>query len=165
MWEDTVRRAIATAVPLPSGQDHAAVLRSDPEVWLPDARPQGLHRWQVQLSALGWSRPVVCEVGPPITTRAGTSRRLVWEPATRDADVVQGDRWLPGFDGTIRLVGGDTSPSLLIAGDVERPLGVLGAALDAVALGPVADRSLDDLLQRISARIVEAGAPAVVEHT
>ena len=149
-----MRRTITTAVPLPPGDEHGEVLRGDPGLWLPGARPQGLACWSVELAALNWTRPVLVEVGETVETGAGPSRRLEWYPVTLEGDLVAGDRWLPGFEGDLRLVGGSDAPSLALIGEALLPFGLLGAAIDAVALRAVADRSLDDLLRRIAVGLV-----------
>ena len=146
-------REVAMAVPLPGGLAARAVFRDDPARWLPDARPQGARRWLVTLSAVGIERPVLCTVSSPLRTRSGVVRSISWEPVTTESDIVRGDRWLPGFDGHLRLVGVPDSPSLVLTGHVELPLGIIGRAADGLGLGVVADRSLDDLLRRIAAVI------------
>lgn len=157
--------AIATAVPLPAGLDVGAALRHEPGEWLPNARAQGARQWRFDVEALGITRPVMCEVSNVLVTRSGPSRRLSWEPETLEADLVAGDRFLPGFSGELRVVGAPATPSVVLAGHVLLPLGRLGAALDTVALRGVADRSLDGLLRQVAARLVEiasinGGAPA-----
>lgn len=147
--------AIATAVPLPAGLDAGAALRDDPGLWLPEARRQGPRHWRFELEAFGMARPVQCEVSNSVVTRSGPTRRLAWEPETVDADIVAGERFLPGFSGEVRVVGAPATPSVVLAGNVLLPLGRLGVALDQVALRGVADRSLDDLLRRIAANLVE----------
>lgn len=156
--------AVCAAVPLPAGIDAEGALRDDPGRWLPHPRPQGLRRWRFELEALGIVRPVLCDVSDAAVTRSGPTRRLTWEPVTVDADIVAGDRFLPGFAGELRVVGAPATPSVVLAGDVLLPLGRLGVALDQVALRGVADRSLDDLLRRIAANLVELASLSAEER-
>lgn len=154
-------RELTVVQPLPSG-DHAAAFRADPETWLPDPRHIGPGAWRITLHGGGVERSVRCEVGDPWTTREGVQRRIVWTPLPEDHDVLPFDRWLPALEGELHLVGGPTSPSLALVGEVEVPMGRLGEAVDALLLGRVAQRGAATFLSEVAGRLPmgPAGQPA-----
>lgn len=152
-------RQLTTVQPLPPG-DHAPAFRASPALWLPQSRPAGPDRWQVRLRVGGVSRLVRCRVGDPWTTRDGVQRRLRWTPLSEERDVLPVERLLPTLDGELFLVGPTATPSLLLAGEVDVPFGLLGEAADAVLLGRVANRTAAAFLQDVARRLEDAEAVA-----
>ncbi len=148
-------RELTTVQPLPPG-DHAAVFRGPPERWLPDPRPNGPGQWRITLHGGGTQRDVQCLVGDPWTTRDGVERHLRWIPLAAEGDVLPVERLLPSLDGELFLVGPSATPSLLLTGEVDVPLGWLGEAVDAVLLGRVAQRTAAAFLRSVGERIAAA---------
>ena len=144
-------RELTTVQPLPPG-DHGAVFRGSPESWLPAPRHIGPGRWRVALGVGGIQRFVQCSVGDPWTTRDGVKRRLRWEPLPEESDVLPVEKLLPSLDGELFLVGPPATPSLLLTGEVDVPLGWLGEAVDAVLLGRMAQVSAAAFLQEVAER-------------
>lgn len=151
-------RELTVVQPLPPG-DHAPALRGDPSAWLPDARPIGPGAWRVMLHVGGVERCVRCEVGDPWTTREGLQRRLVWIPMAEDSDVLPFERWLPALDGVLYLVGSCATPSLVLGGAVEVPMGRVGEAVDALLLGRVAHRGAATFLSEVAAWLASQPEP------
>ncbi len=152
-------RRLTVAQPLPPG-DHADRLRDDPMTWLPWPRPSGLDVWRITLHVGGVERAVDCRVGDPWATQEGLSRRLVWTPLPSEGDVMPLERWLPEFDGCLHLVGTRATPSLVLVGDVEVPLGRIGDMVDALGLHHVADRGAAAFLRDVATRLaVEPSQP------
>ncbi len=152
-------RELTTVQPLPPG-DHAEVFRGSPDVWLPSPRAIGPGRWRITLRAGGAHRDVTCLVGDPWTTRDGVERHLRWVPLPAEGDVIPVERWLPSLDGELFLVGASATPSLLLTGQVDVPLGRIGEAVDAVLLGRVAQRTAAAFLIDVAARIAAASDAA-----
>lgn len=148
-------RELTTVQPLPPG-DHAPVFRGSPEAWLPAPRHTGPSQWRVTLRAGGAQRDVTCVVGDPWTTRDGIERHLRWVPLPAEGDVIPVERWLPSLDGELFLVGSSATPSLLLSGTVDVPLGRLGEAMDAMLLGRVAQRTAAAFLTDIAERLAAA---------
>lgn len=151
-------RQLTVAQPLPPG-DHASAVRGDPTTWLPDPRPLGLGAWRITLHVGGVERSVRCEVGDPWTTQEGVQRRITWTPLPEDADLLPLERWLPAMHGELYLVGASATPSLVLVGDVEVPLGKVGEAVDALLLGRVAHRGAATFLSEVGARLTPQQGP------
>lgn len=149
-------RELTVVQPLPPG-DHAPAFRESPSAWLPEARHAGPRRWHVLLHAAGLDRMVLCNVGDPWTTHEGIRRRITWTPLPEDADVLPVEKWLPALAGELYLVGTAATPSLVLAGDVEVPLGRLGEAVDALVLGRVAQRTAATFLHDVRDRLSPTG--------
>lgn len=148
--------------PLPPG-DHGPAFRGPPEAWLPDPRPAGASQWQVRLRVAGVSRLVRCRVGDPWTTRDGIQRRVEWVPMAENGDVLPVEKWLPTMDGELFLVGPTATPSLLLTGEADVPLGWLGEAVDAMVLGRVTQRTVSAFLQDVARRLAGAEEDAADE--
>ena len=145
-------RQLTVVQPVQPG-DHSTTLRGDPGAWLPHARAAGPHAWRITLHVGGVERAVLCEVGDPWTTYESMRRRVVWTPLPDDADILPMERWLPALDAELHLVGATATPSLVLAGDVEVPLGRFGEAVDALVLGRVAQRGAATFLREVAARL------------
>lgn len=157
-------RELTIVQPLPPG-DHAAVFRGSPDHWLPSPRPTGPGQWRITLHAAGTQRDVTCAVGDPWTTRDGIERHLRWMPLPAEGDVIPVERLLPSLDGELFLVGPSATPSLLLTGMVDVPLGRLGEAVDAVLLGRVAQRTAAGFLTAVAERIAATGDDDAVPHS
>lgn len=141
----------------------AAAFESDPQAWLPEPRREGQEsRWSVSVRAGALSRTVRTGVGA--MWRSGTTRwrSLSWKPAGDTPEPGAVDRFLPSFDGELGLdIVDDEHITLVLDGWYQPPGGVLGTAVDAVALRRVAratmDRFLADVAARLSAKAVLDG--------
>lgn len=148
-------RELTTVQPLPPG-DHGEVFRGPPDCWLPDARHIGPGKWRIALGMGGMERFVQCSIGDPWTCRDGLKRRIAWTPLPGESDVLPVERLLPSLEGELYLVGPDATPSLLLTGDVDVPLGWLGEAVDAMLLGRAAQRTASAFLQQVAERFAVA---------
>lgn len=132
-----------------------AGFRADPGRWLPaPVEPAGLDRWVVRLDAGRFSRPVLATVGPAWDLGEMTWRMLGWEPVAEDGEPAALERMLPGFAGEIGLRR-VASPTLVVQGGYEPPLGAMGRRLDAAVLHRLADRTLRGLVVAVAKRLSE----------
>lgn len=140
-------------LPIP-GDTSSAVPRfvGDPGRWLPAARPVGPGRWHVELVGGPWTRTVELWLDEPRSHGRSWWRACSWQPVPGTGELV--DRWLPTLDGDLGLVvTSASSATLMLAGRYEPPGGVVGDALDVVALGRVARRTVDRLLVDIAGHL------------
>jgi hypothetical protein len=129
----------------------------DPRLWLPDARREGADHWLLDVRAGAFSRTVRAYVGAP--WRAGPTywRTLSWDPVGGDHEPVSVERVLPSMDGElglhVDLAGGTT---LIFDGRYQPPGGLVGAAVDAVALNRVARHTVERFLEQVGALLAAA---------
>jgi hypothetical protein len=157
--EVTVSRAIRTFLPL-NGDAPAIVARftTDPSRWLPHARRVGPDRWSVPVAGLGIDRPVELAVGTPWSLGGTWWRTFSWRPLPSPGDPVPVDRLLPVLDAELGLVvQGARHLTLVLDGRYHPPGGAVGAAIDAVALGRVARRTVESVLETIADGLRDTG--------
>jgi|AntRauTorcE11897_2_1112592.scaffolds.fasta_scaffold74980_1 hypothetical protein len=156
-------RELTVVQPLPPGQHRAAFCR-DPATWFPDARPLELNVWTVHVGVSGLERPVACRVGTPWRVGGTLRRRIRWTALSSEGDAVPIERFLPELDAELLLLDDAAAPSLVLQGEVEVPLGRVGEAVDALALGRVARRSVAGFLATIAEGLVaQARANAALD--
>ncbi len=159
-WEPKERRMTTTTVfqtcPVPGEADLVAeAFRGDPGQWLPQpAEDAGLERWLLRLDVGRFSRPVLASVGPPWQLGEMTWRVLSWEPLGEDGESLPLDRVLPVFHGEIGLREVD-SPTLVMQGAYDPPLGRMGRQLDSALLHRLADRTVRELVVAVAKRLSE----------
>jgi hypothetical protein len=152
-----VSRAIRTFLPL-DGDVTSTVARftTDPSRWLPHARHVGPDRWAAPVAGLGIDRPVEIAVGSPWCLGSTWWRTFSWRPLPSPNDPVPVDRLLPVLDAELGLVvQGSRQLTLVLDGRYQPPGGAVGAAIDAVALGRVARRTVEATLEAIADRLRE----------
>jgi hypothetical protein len=144
--------------------DATELLLGDPATWLPaGTRATGQpDSYRFVLEGLGVERPVVCTVGTAWRSAEGCWRRLSWQPAPSDSDVLPVDRLLPSFDGELGIHGSDAGgASLVLSGTYEVPGGGVGVFFDQVALSRVARRSAERLLHDVAVHLAERAERSV----
>lgn len=145
---------------LPVQGEPAAILsafRSEPARWLPEAR-LGERGLTSTVRAGGMARSVLVRVGDPWVVGATHWRSLRWDPLSDDEGPGRTDRLLPAFDGELGLHVLDSGAgriTLILDGRYVPPGGSVGAALDGVAMGRVAQRSLERFLEDLAANLQE----------
>lgn len=93
---------------------------------------------------------VSLEVGAAVSDGRQTHFSVRWEP-------VGGRRLLPGFEGRLVVRGQDAwSSDVIIEGDYRPPLGRFGRLLDERLLHRAAEATVEDLVSRVMAALVEA---------
>lgn len=152
---------------LPVQGEPSAILagfRDAPDRWLPEAR-LGERGLTSTVRAGGIARGVLVRVGDPWVVGATHWRSLRWDPLADDDGPGPTDRLLPAFDGELGLhvvdagsgpAPGSTKPgriTLILDGRYVPPGGSVGAALDSVAMGRVAQRSLERFLEDLAANL------------
>ncbi|MEX0869643.1 MAG: hypothetical protein WD011_08215 [Nitriliruptoraceae bacterium] len=153
-------RSVQAFLPVSGGINPLlAAFGQDPGRWLPHARRDGAQRWTVPLHAGAISRTVIVAVGLPWRAGSTTWRTIAWDPEPEEHDALHVDRFLPSFDGEIGLAvasgTGSTSGSatLIIDGRYAPPGGMLGQALDAVALHRVAQGTVERFLAEVASQL------------
>jgi hypothetical protein len=89
---------------------------------------------------------VTVQLGAPKSTDTGMVLPISWVPAGRR-------RFLPAFAGELEATEAREGTSLQVRGIYSVPFGRLGALADRVIGGRLAQRSIDDFVQRVSARV------------
>lgn len=159
-----------------------AAFRDEPIRWLPEGRltERGLTS---TVRAGGMSRSVLVRVGDPWVVGATHWRSLRWDPVNDEDGPGRTDRLLPAFDGELGLHvldagshAGPTMPgahpgsakpgriTLILDGRYVPPGGSVGAAIDGVAMGRVAQRSLERFLEDLAANLQERAGLAMLPH-
>jgi hypothetical protein len=144
---------------LPVGDTPTGPLAADPEGWLPaDARRSGAgaaraETWNVTLRVRRLARTVRVEVGPAVWKGDTVWRSMRWEPVSEPGDPIPVERLLPRFAGEIGLAQNGVGSTLVLDGEYQVPLGVIGEAIDAVALRRAARSTGTTLLAEIAARL------------
>lgn len=141
-----------------------AVFEGDPATWLPAATPSG-DGVGMTVRAGGLERRVRASLGAPWHASRTAWRALSWEPVSGEGDGAHPVRVLPTLDGELGLHVDDTGrPTLVLDARYQPPGGLLGAAVDAVALHRVARVTGENLLRDVGAALRDAaserGAPA-----
>lgn len=141
-----------------------AAFEGDPLPWLPAATGAAdAVRMTVRAGAL--ERDVRASLGAPWHASRTTWRSLSWEPVNGEGGAAQPVRVLPTLDGEVGLhVDESGRPTLVLDARYQPPGGLLGAAVDAVALHRVARITGENLLRDVGAALreiaSEQGAPA-----
>lgn len=137
--------------------DATELLLGDPVTWLPaGTRASGPDSYRFVLEGLGVERAVVCTIGTAWRSAEGCWRRLRWQAAASDSDVLPVDRLLPSFDGELGVHGSAAGgASLVLSGTYEVPGGGVGVLLDQMALSRVARRSGERLLHDVAVQLAE----------
>ena len=147
------------AVFQPTGDVAPDALLSEAETWLSEgARRVGPGTWILPLRLGPFTRSVRIEIGSAISRGNGVWRSVRWEPVSEAGDPLPLERLLPRFAGEIGLVRTDLGSSLVLEGDYEVPLGVVGEAIDAFALKRAARVTGTRLLGEIASRLGTADA-------
>lgn len=156
-------RTVHTFLPLSGDPAEAiATFLGDPAHWLPEARHTGLDRWELWVSAGPVERQVEVVIGGPWRLGRTWWRSWSWTPLPDTRDPVAVERLLPALDAELGLTTAtDGRLTLVLDGCYYAPGGLMGEALDAVAMGRVARRSLERLLSAVAAELT---APQPVEH-
>jgi hypothetical protein len=131
----------------------------DPRPWLPSARREGADRWLLTVRAGSFSRTVRAAVGAP--WRAGTTywRSVSWDPLPGEHEAVALERFLPSLDGELGLhTDPGASSTLVFDARYQPPGGVLGAAVDAVALHRVARHTVERFVETVAAGLAAEAA-------
>jgi hypothetical protein len=127
------------------------VFEGDAAGWLPDATGAG-SALRMTVRAGGLERHVRVTLGEPWHASRTTWRSLSWEPLGTDADATQTVRVLPTLDGELGLHVDETGrPTLVLDARYQPPGGLLGTAIDAVALHRIARVTGENLLRDIGA--------------
>lgn len=146
-------RPLTAFHPLPSDAALLTRFRDDPGLWLPGARAVGAGRWELEVEGLGLRRPVEVTVGPAWSIGECWWRTLSWTPVGVPSDLLPLERGLPVLDAELGIVprpGDRHGWSLALDGRSAPPAGRLGEALDAVAFGRVARRTLGRFLAEVA---------------
>ncbi len=155
-------RDLSQFLPVP-GDGSAAVDRflEDPGSWLPEARHAGQDRWLVPVAGGPLRRTVEVTVGDPWQVDHTWWRRWSWRPVPDVGDVVALDRLLPVLDGELGVtVTGGGQVTVVFDGRYVPPGGPLGEAIDVVALGRVARRTIDRVLADVAVNLAAPAASA-----
>ncbi|MFA9429005.1 hypothetical protein [Egicoccus sp. AB-alg2] len=133
-----------------------AVFVDAPVRWLPEGHYGEGSGIEATVRAGALSRTVVARVGAPWVVGSTHWRSLQWDPLHDDGPA-RTDRFLPAFDGELGMhVAGDGRMTLILDGRYVPPGGAVGAALDGVALGRLAQRSLERFLEDVAERLQDA---------
>lgn len=159
-------RAVRSFLPVGTATDAAVTaFTGDPGRWLTDARHVGPGRWQLDVGAGGIERPVEVVIGDAWQVGRTWWRSLRWLPLAAEGDAIGVERLLPELDAELGLTTDrDGGPTLVLDGRYDPPGGVVGEALDVVALGRVARATIGGLLEVIAdaLRSEEADVHAVL---
>ena len=140
-----------------------AAFEGDALAWLPAAAGSG-DTVRMTVRAGGLERHVRASLGTPWHASRTTWRALSWEPVSGEGEGAQAVRVLPTLDGELGLhVDEAGRPTLVLDARYQPPGGLLGAAVDAVALHRIArvtgENLLRDMGAALRARASERGAP------
>lgn len=140
-----------------------SVFEADPVAWLPSGASAG-DAVGMTVRAGGLERRVRASLGVPWHASRTTWRALSWEPVAGDGDASPPVRVLPTLDGELGLhVDEAGRPTLVLDARYQPPGGLLGAAVDAVALHRIARITGENLLRDVGAALrtaaSERGAP------
>jgi hypothetical protein len=137
-------------------------IADDPALWLPEeARRTGPTSWNVPLRVARVTRMVDMDIEAPFTIRSSEWRKIVWHPRSERGDVVPVEHALPTFAGEIGVTNQEGHLSLVLNGEYDVPLGVVGVAIDAALLNRAARTSGTRLLGEIARRMRAATAMEV----
>ena len=145
-------RSVRSFLPVgPLLGDPVPTFTGDPGRWLPAARHAGPDRWQLDVTGLGIDRPVEVVIGDAWHVGSTWWRALRWTPLADTGDALAVERLLPSLDAELGLTkGGDAGHTLVLDGSYDPPGGMVGEALDAVALGRLARRTIRGLLAAVA---------------
>ncbi|GGI05039.1 hypothetical protein [Egicoccus halophilus] len=150
-----MERTVRLFLPLPGDpQPSLTAFLDEPLRWLPQGRRH--ERGLVStLRAGGMAKSVLVQVGSPWVVGSTHWRSLRWDPINEDDG--RPERLLPAFDGELGLhVLGPGRVTLILDGRYVPPGRSVGAALDGVALGRVAQRSLERYLEDLAENLQTA---------
>ena len=152
-------RAVRSFLPVGAvGGDPVTRFTGDPGAWLPRARHVGLDRWVLEVGAVGIDRPVEVTIGSAWHVGSTWWRSLRWVPLADEGDPLALERLLPDLDAELGLAHGrDGAFTLVLDGRYDPPGGYAGEALDAVALGRLARRTITGLLEHIATALQHDG--------
>lgn len=149
---------VHTFLPVSGDPDALAeAFAGDPGRWLPDVRHAAPDAWRVRVRAGAFSREVAVRVGDPWGGAATRWRSLTWEPVPETGTPGLIDRLLPSLEAELGLHRhGASSVTLMLDGRYQPPGGVVGDAVDAVAMGRVADATVARFVADVAARLTAA---------
>lgn len=129
-----------------------AAFAEDPASWLPEATPDraGTHLFAVHAGSL--ARRVRASVGQAWHVTRTSWRSLSWEPINGTDDPSGVTRMLPALDGELGIhVDASGRATLVLDARYQPPGGMLGAAVDAVALHRIARQTGQRFLEDVGA--------------
>jgi hypothetical protein len=134
----------------------------DPGRWLPIARHEGPNTYTLTLRAGTLRRDATATVGSPWRVGSTHWRTLAWDPVADDGEPSAVDRLLPSLDGELGIhVESGGRVTLVLDARYRPPGGMLGLAVDAVALRRVARGTVERFLEDVTARL---GAEALLSE-
>lgn len=144
----------------------SAAFTADPGAWLPAATSDPRGGWVFAVHAGSLARRVRAVIGQPWHVPRTAWRSISWEPL-HAGDDTSTDRMLPPLDGELGIhVDGSGRATLVLDARYLPPGGLLGAAVDAVALHRLArqtgQRFLADVGAGLNRLASQRDAP---EHT
>lgn len=121
----------------------------DPERWLLDAEQDDTGRLLLDVHAGSLTRTVRVRLGEPWHVTRTAWRSLSWEPVG-GADDTSVSRFLPALDGELGIhVDASDRATLVLDARYLPPGGLLGAAVDAVALNRLARQTGQRFLEDV----------------
>lgn len=130
----------------------AAAFIADPGAWLPHATPDRAGGWVLAVHAGSLARTVRVVVGQPWHVTRTSWRSVSWEPVSGNDDRTSIDRMLPPLDGELGIhVDGSGRATLVLDARYLPPGGLLGAAVDVVALHRLARQTGQRFLEDVGA--------------
>jgi hypothetical protein len=160
-----VARELRTFQPL---EGHAGALNAafaaDPSAWLPDAAPDASGALIIVVHAGSLARRVRATIGQAWHVTRTSWRSVSWEPVTITEEQTSINRMLPALDGELGIhVDESGRATLVLDARYLPPGGLIGAAVDAVALHRLArqtgQRFLEDVAVGLSRLASQRSAP------
>jgi len=146
-------RELRTFQPIEGPADAlTAAFASDPSDWLPTAAPVAEDTWLFAVHAGSLARRVRARIGRPWHVTRTSWRSVSWEPVRGSDDRTSAHRMLPPLDGEVGIhVDAAGRVTLVLDARYLPPGGLLGAAVDAVALHRLARQTGQRFLQDVGA--------------
>ena len=142
----------------------AAAFAADPADWLPEATPDASGALVFDVHAGSVARRVRARFGQAWNVTRTSWRSVSWEPVTVTDEQTSVNRMLPALDGELGIhVDESGRATLVLDARYQPPGGLIGAAVDAVALHRLArqtgQRFLEDVGVGLSRIASQRGAP------
>jgi hypothetical protein len=147
-----------------------AVYATDPSAWLPEATPEASGALVLPVYAGSLARQVRARFGQAWHVTRTSWRSVSWEPVTVTDEQTSVNRMLPALDGELGIhIDEAGRATLVLDARYLPPGGLLGAAVDAVALHRLArqtgQRFLQDVGVGLSRIASQRGAPEHADAT
>jgi hypothetical protein len=141
-----------------------AAFTGDPSLWLPSVEPDRSGELIFAVHAGSLSRRVRATIGQPWHVTRTSWRSISWEPVHVTEEQTSINRMLPALDGELGIhVDESGRVTLVLDARYLPPGGIIGAAVDAVALHRLArqtaQRFLEDVGVGLSRIASERSAP------